>query len=83
MLYAGGLKNGDLCTTRDLLTQKAGESNEKDRNGKRKKKNEKKLTPINKRCKAFNILGGTFFFFTAKVYILGAQNGTTTTVFQK
>lgn len=38
MLYAGGLKNGDLCTTRDLLTQKAGESNEKDRNGKRKKK---------------------------------------------
>lgn len=37
MLYAGGLKNGDLCTTRDLLTQKAGESNEKYRNGKRKK----------------------------------------------
>lgn len=37
MLYAGDLKNSDLCTTRDLLTQKAGESNEKDRNGKKKK----------------------------------------------
>lgn len=35
MLNAGGLKNSDsLCSTKDLLTQKAGESKEKDRNGK-------------------------------------------------
>lgn len=81
MLYAGGLKNGDLCTTRDLLTQKAGESNEKYRNGKRKKmkRNGHPLTS----AAGIQHIGGNLFFFTAKVYILGAQNGTTTTVFQK
>lgn len=82
MLYAGGLKNGDLCTTRDLLTQKAGESNEKDRNGKRKKKMKSNWHPLTSAA-GIQHIGGNLFFFTAKVYILGAQNGTTTTVFQK
>lgn len=76
MLYARGPKKGGfyLCTTRELLTQKAGESKAKDWNSKRK-------TPINKHCRHSTNWGN--FSFAAKVYFLGAQNGTTTTVFHQ
>lgn len=76
MLYARGPKKGSfyLCTTRELLTQKAGESKAKDWNSKRK-------TPINKHCRHSTNWGN--FSFAAKVYFLGAQNGTMTTVFHQ